>query len=248
MLMKDTHFALVLALAREAGLSISDGLLLAWASAAVDVHFQVKWWNFWWSRIGMDYHFVPGDGDNPLIVTAGSKCAEALLARARSILENGLALHAYMDTYSHAGFVGLRSKINCPPVWDRKLQWPVYGHNAYLTRPDDIGKTWTDTRTNHVRNNYKRFKPGIERVARYLGLDSIPAKIASGMLMWDYDSRKARWFEIAGYPDVSFTRLDKKMWPLHKAEFQHAARRQKAFVEKWLKKKGGMIGGASYTI
>jgi len=87
------------------------------------------------------FHFVPGcDGKSftrKLRCKKKSPIIEAILTEAKEdndLVKLGMVLHAYADTFSHAGFSGLLSKVNSI----KQLQAP---ENAPLT-PTHLLKKW----------------------------------------------------------------------------------------------------------
>ena len=233
---KDMHFACFLALLKAAGWSDEDALLSAWANQATDVYAQVGW-NFLWSKLGRDCHFVPGDDpDNPLVCTANSKLVQLIWDRADTRIQKGLAGHAFQDSWSHDGFIGACSRVNSPPKWDKPGWWPHYGHCGYLRAPDNAVAEWMDTRRNRPVRNHCYFQYCIEAMGRRLGIeDEVHDDIYAGLEIANYDKRKAYWLKLAGFPGLSWTTLNKTMWPKHKEEFKYAMARQKNIVQTWLK-------------
>lgn len=78
------------------------------------------------------FHFVPGcDGKNftrKLRCKERSPIIEAILAEAKKsndLVRFGMVLHAYADTFSHAGFSGLLSKVNCIENLQATLSTPL---------------------------------------------------------------------------------------------------------------------------
>ena len=232
---KDCHFALTLVLAKCAGWPAEDAKLLAWADYAVDKYAQVNLISWIWSRKGVYFHFLPGDGPNPLITTADSKCVRALLERADTVIERAIALHAFQDSYAHPNFIGRPDWHNSRPAWEGP--WPHFGHTGYSRDPDNTGVTWTDTRTGRVIVNKHRFDDCATDVYKYLGGEGwVPAVVYRGFEIRDYDERKAHWAEQAGFPGLRWSQLEKEYWPKYKQEFKAAAAAQADFVRWWLKK------------
>ncbi len=110
------------------------------------------------------FHFVPGDAAlasrmrldgrvNRGVVTPNSPRVKALLINAlktRDLYRIGVALHAYADSWAHAGFCASLDSFNqfypndpIPPV----------GHAAALLKPDLLNEIWIDPR---LKPHYSR--------------------------------------------------------------------------------------------
>lgn len=120
-------------------------------------------------EILIPFHFLPDvktkgnrkDGAmNPFNTVKNSTFAEYSLTNALksgNLYWIGIATHAYVDTWAHQNFVGVRSNYNAFNNFLAKLL-PNIGHLDALDKPDLVGLIWKDTRLKKVEiNNVYRF-------------------------------------------------------------------------------------------
>lgn len=120
-------------------------------------------------EILIPFHFLPDvkikdsrkDGEiHPFNTVKNSTFAEYILTNALksgNLYLIGIATHAYVDTWAHQNFVGVRSNYNAFNNFLAKLL-PNIGHLDALDKPDLVGLIWKDTRLKKVEiNNVHRF-------------------------------------------------------------------------------------------
>lgn len=183
---KDMHYYMTGYLCFKAGVPADQAQEIAWASQRVDeqtdrnfgLHgFQTQcalmpqgnWKDRTIQRhILGAFHFIPRDQQlpegNPWVVTANSANSRELLRCARisgNPMQLGIALHAYMDTWSHQGFTALCHKHNSCFAWDNLVATiiPSIGHADMVRTPDIADAVWVDPRDNAKTwiENYGRF-------------------------------------------------------------------------------------------
>lgn len=231
---KDAHFYATLALCVRAGYSPEEAKLIAWANYMTDCTrlTQVKWsWQMWGKgNPGPWFHFIEHKGT----VYEGSAIAADLVRKAETPIQLGIALHAFQDTSSHAGFVGRMDKRNVMGLGRGYWLLPPYGHAQLLRRPDRCEIIWTDSRTGEVRNNAIIFANCLQDMYSLVLRPDSPATLVSDIfgvtILPNYEARKAHWARLAGMPDIRFSEIKKEMWAKHKKEFKAAAKRQKLFL------------------
>lgn len=230
----DLHGPAVMALCVRAKYSKEESLLIAWASWMTDESSitQVKWpWQMFWNNPGPYYHFIASRSG---VVEANSERVRALVKYADTPIRLGMALHAFMDSYSHAGYVGRMSKINIMGLGKGYWFFPPYGHTQMLRHPDRAEVTWFDTRTGELRQNHNIFREALAATAGLLKvnirIDQIE-DILKVTRIANYDARKLAWAKLAGMPDIRFSQVQKEFWPKHKPEFKAAAVRQRKFLK-----------------
>ncbi len=118
------------------------------------------------------FHFLPGDNTveikgkkNPLSTTPNSERAQTILRRALKS-DNpyliGIALHTYVDTWSHQYFSGMREEWNAVFPWYQvfKSLVPNVGHAEVGHLPDILSEVWTDYRLkpSKVDNRIRAFE------------------------------------------------------------------------------------------
>lgn len=144
-------------------------------------------------RIYPFFHFIPGEDSNysekinkeemPFLNTVpdninANKMIDKALA-GNNLYEIGIACHAYLDTWSHQNFVGMKNNYN---GLDRIL--PNIGHADAGHDPDIPDKVWEDNRLkNATVNNKERFLVAIgrlfEKLFKYINGDEKSSKFSS---------------------------------------------------------------------
>lgn len=106
----------------------------------------------------MPFHFFPGDGRVSIKGKKNPYCVEPGSSRARRLLEGalesgdlyaiGIALHTYVDTWSHQNFTAYREDWNSVYPWYNvfKSYVPNIGHAEAGHAPDIISARWIDNR------------------------------------------------------------------------------------------------------
>lgn len=125
----------------------------------------------------LPFHFLPGEGKkkikgkrNPYSVEPGSPRAQKLLEAALDagdLYGIGIALHTYVDTWSHQNFTALRENWNSVYPWYNlfKSYVPNIGHAEAGHAPDIISEQWTDHRLDDEKvNNKERAIDAVEAV------------------------------------------------------------------------------------
>ena len=170
---KDVHFYVTYALARKAALPVGDAEVLAWADQYTDdltepdlhgIQTHAAMAGNWADRqvqlsVLVPFHFVPGtDAEHPWMTTAGSERALKLVRLAKgNLLQLGIALHAFQDTFSHEGFSGWREDLNsCFPWYFVEAALPNVGHAELRVVPDVVNYVWTDPRDGRRVDNKVR--------------------------------------------------------------------------------------------
>lgn len=237
---KDNHYHAILALCIRAGYSPDEARIVAFSNYQTDCTAltQVKRpWQLWINNPGPWYHFVEGDRSG--IVVAGHQHLRGLVSTAidrHDLIALGIALHAFQDSYSHAGFVGRldkRNEMGLKTSWWRRAI-PHYGHTQMGLHPDRGEVTWTDTRTGEVRVNAEIFTDCMFELFNLIkpaALMVVIADITDVCLVQDYDERKAIWAMQAKMPDIRFSAIQADMWKQHGKAFKAAAKRQKDFLK-----------------
>ncbi len=232
---RDCHYYATLALAVQAGYSPEESKIIAFANYQCDCTAltQVKWWNFYYSDVGPFFHFLVGDeilGDIEA-VQPNTPLLRSLVLSANSPIALGIALHTFMDSYSHAGFVGRWDKRNVVSLGRSWLG--RYGHTQMLRRPDRAEVVWTDTRTGEIRQNHNIFREALASTAGLLKVNIRMEQIHDILAVTripKYDTRKKEWATLAGMPEIRFSQIRAEMWKSHKKEFKAAAKRQREFL------------------
>lgn len=196
---------------------------------------NVLTWLWPMDRVGIYFHFLPGDGDKRLVVTPNSKIARYLVRTASDPFERGIALHSFQDTFSHEGFVGLNSKENDCFSWDNTpaALLPNYGHFDMRRLPDMLDATWTDSRIGRVVQNTLRGDVCVRETAKWFGtkVTRHADTLVEPVYERNYDKRKRMWAQIAKLPDIRFSQIEGEFWKKYKHHFIRAARRQRDFVK-----------------
>ena len=254
---KDQHYYVTYLLAKQAGHPEDEAKAIAWADQYVDemtdpkphqIQTQCKpiaakldfgWfdWNepHMQATILVPFHFVPGDiPEKPTATSSDCRMARLLLERAvksRNPLRIGVALHAYQDSFSHAGFSGYREPLNaCFSFWYlRNPFMPDIGHAEMGTLPDITNALWTDPRGYKQVDNQKKFLDAAIKTVQLLSSDGDdPTEWAGRELApifseEDYDTRKARIVDFdGGIP--RFNDIKSQMENMHFDEWQSAAK------------------------
>lgn len=246
---KDNHYHAILALCIRAGYSPDEARIVAFSNYQTDCTAltQVKRpWQLWINNPGRFFHFVEGKSG---VVEANSDRVRDLVLNIPVLVDNGIsyaatpdrlialgiALHAFQDSYSHAGFVGRldkRNEMGLKTSWWRRAI-PHYGHTQMGLHPDRCEVTWTDTRTGEVRVNAEIFTDCMFELFNLIkpaALMVVIADITDVCLVQDYDERKAIWAMQAKMPDIRFSAIQADMWKQHGKAFKAAAKRQKEFL------------------
>lgn len=125
------------------------------------------------------FHFIPGDNNvtingktNPLCTTRDCKNAKDLVQDALSgddPYRLGIALHTYVDTWSHERFSAFHED------WNRVYNSfilnlpPNIGHGEVFTKPDEISTEWEDERFKEGKiNNMERALKAAENIFRLI--------------------------------------------------------------------------------
>ena len=101
----------------------------------------------------MPFHFLPGEQDkrNPYVVVENSSSSRILLNKAieaQNLIQLGIALHAYADTFSHQNFTAFEEEQNAVYNWQTlyRVVVPNIGHCDVGHLPDNVEETWMDYR------------------------------------------------------------------------------------------------------
>jgi len=244
----DIHGYSTLAIAKSAGYSDEDAVLLAWSNTETDKSLQVNWRNVIWSNLGLYFHFLPGDPKD-LVVRVDSELSRQIIGDEAicslppaplGVIALGIALHGLQDTYSHNGWVGKFSRHNVLPAWSHdkftpSLPFP-YGHSPKGREPDIANATWYDPRTNQTINNIDRVESALFATSQVLGLDHTPAGVSKIFAnVEDYEARKQALRELAGMPNLRFSEIRAEMLKRYGAQFKQAAAAQATIIKKYLK-------------
>ncbi len=253
---KDFHFYLTYALARKAGFKVSDAEVIAWADQYTDeltagktekdgyeIQTQCDKTENWGEKqiqlsVLVPFHFLPGnDASHPWMTTPNSKRSQDLVkaGMANSLIQFGIALHMFQDTFSHQNFSGWREGLNsCFPWYYIESALPNIGHAEMQAVPDVINYTWTDPRSGKVIDNRTRAMDAAK--ATYDFLMSYPtrqgkaeewSKIKSVLTrifnMDSYDKRIDELCLYSGSPKIDFKNVNKRMKKKHEPDFERAA-------------------------
>jgi len=125
----------------------------------------------------LPFHFLPGEGKkeikgkrNPYAVEPGSPRARELLEvvfEAGDLYGVGIALHTYVDTWSHQNFTAFREDWNSVYPWYNvfKSYVPNIGHAEAGHAPDIISVHWVDYRLGDEEiDNSKRAMGAVKAV------------------------------------------------------------------------------------
>lgn len=196
----------------------------------------------------LPFHFLPGDDDG--IVKANSINALGLINLAimsENIYSLGIALHTYMDTWSHQGFTGFEDNINQVINWKTAYRYivPNVGHADIGDDCDAVERTWFDYRKpkgNRKVVNKERFYDALTCLYGILQ-SSLEKKlireyISPEDVKWDeYKNEWKDWLDIEDYEDrisnINVDNYDKDNLDFHEKgfyEFQRAAKMQVAAV------------------
>lgn len=259
---RDLHFNATLALCVRAGYSKEDAKLIAWSNYQCDCTplTQLKWpWQMWLNNPGPYFHFVEGQSQvignaSGIYVTLKliSGVVQANSPRMREyitmlceytsisktepswLIRLGIALHAFQDSYSHAGFVGRLSKRNVMGLGRGYWLFPPYGHAQVPQRPDRCEVVWIDTRTGNVRDNKRIFASCLRETYQLIRKPETALDVdeIARICYWPaYDHRKKLWNLEAGMPDLRFSNIQAEYWREYKKQFKAAAARQRAFLK-----------------
>lgn len=249
----DLHAYATLCIAKAAGYSDEDAVLLAWADLETDYTLQVKTWNCFWSNLGLEFHFWPGDPKD-LICWVDSELSKLVTHHVafnmiieppykdlQKLCALGIALHGLQDTYFHQNWVGKFDKHNCLPLWAKQKNrfiWSLpfpYGHSTKGLEPDIANAVWYDPRTQQTIVNLDRVIYALRATARILGLSEIPDGVIRIFYNEpDYDMRKQNLRELAGMPDLRISKIRKEMLKKYGAAFGTAAKEQARIVKDYL--------------
>lgn len=253
----DIHDGLSRALGKIAGLTRSQILRIAWANWYTDrckgglfnlgFRTQVGIISHFYSKVGLSFHFLPGDNiSNSLITTQNSKLVLKLanlehltgVQMLDSVIKDvarGIAIHSLQDTYSHQEFIGLYHVVNNCWPW-LNIRRKQYGHMDMLNIPDMIDHQWTDQRSGYHIDNSIRGKEALVATASIFGLkeDDIPAAVLDVLKLKNYDERKQAWIRISGTSPVKMRKLHKEYKRKYGKIFKIVAKQQITFVQKWL--------------
>jgi len=242
----DMHELATLNIAKAAGYSDEDAVLVAWADGETDHSLQVKWWNCPFSNLGIFYHFIPSAPDN-LICQPDSELSRRIIDGAKSnppwSIERkcavGIALHGLQDTYFHQNWAGKFSRHNVLPAWWNKKFTPSlpfpYGHSPKGLEPDIATATWYDPRSNETIINRERVFDAIAATCRVLGNPDAKDVFRIFADVDDYEKRKEALRKLAGMTNLSFSSIRAEMLAKYKKLFTEAARVQAEIVKDYLK-------------
>ena len=250
----DLHELATLNIAKAAGYSDEDAVLLAWANGMTDrcdgmgFHTQVNALTCLWSKAGLYFHFWPSDKKD-LICRVDSELSERITKPLRlaprysspvGLCYCGIALHGLQDSYFHSNWTGKFSRHNVLPAWANgkftpSLPFP-YGHSPMGKIPDVATATWYDPRTSEIIKNGDRVKAALEATARTLGLAELPLAVEMIFsLQHDYEERKKSLRELAHMPKLRLSEIRKEMLKKYRVELMQAAKAQARIVEDYLK-------------
>ena len=255
MAQKDIHAYGTLAIAKAAGYSDEDALLLAWSNTETDKSLQVTWRNVIWSNLGLYFHFVPSNPKD-LICRPDSELCKRIIASvavskpqtwrhymAQDLIALGIALHSVVqDPYFHNGWTGKFSRHNVLPAWANdkftpSLPFP-YGHSPKGREPDIANATWYDPRTNSRIVNIERVEAALDATAVALGGNRVCVIDEIAVIfrrIQDYEARKQALRELVGLPDLRFSDIRREMLAKYGKEYRQAAANQVAIVKGFLK-------------
>lgn len=231
---RDCHYYSTLALCIRAGYSPEEAKLIAWANYQCDCTrlTQVKYpWQIFTS-VGEFFHFVDRDKIRNYIQILCS-FTDTSKAQTSWLIELGIALHAFQDSYSHEGFVGRLDKRNVMGLGRGYWLIPPYAHSQMRRIPDRTECVWTDTRTGEVKNNAEIFSEALYQTYRLIRKPETPAmagEVERVCFEESYNERKIQWYRLAGFTKIRFSEETKILWPRHKKVFIAAAKRQKEFL------------------
>src|SRR3990167_6285483 len=246
----DIHGYSTLAIAKSAGYSDEDAVLLAWSNTETDKSLQVNWRNVIWSNLGLYFHFLPGDPKD-LVVRVDSELSRQIIGDEAicslppaplGVIALGIALHGLQDTYSHNGWVGKFSRHNVLPAWSHdkftpSLPFP-YGHSPKGREPDIANATWYDPRTNSRIVNIERVEAALDATAVAVGGNRVCAIDEIAVIfrrIQDYEARKQALRELVGLPDLRFSDIRREMLAKYGKEYRQAAANQVAIVKGFVK-------------
>jgi hypothetical protein len=179
------------------------------------------------NNLFVPFHFLPGNPEdipvirgrtNPYSTTADSRNARVLLTEAldsNNLYRIGVALHTYVDTWSHQNFSGHRDEWNAV----RGNLIPDIGHAEMLTKPDTISATWVDSRLPEGQrriNNRVRTRDALKTIFPWLARYRTPGR--------DWDDVADEFEALIQAPD-SDTRIAmvKAMYPTVDLEYDEEA-------------------------
>jgi hypothetical protein len=251
---KDFHFYVTYALARKVGFPSKDAELLAWANQYTDeltsaeIHsIQTQSsdivGNWGDEQIQMSvlipFHFVPGsDKNHPWMVTRNSPRAKALVEHAFSnhnLIQFGISLHSYQDTFTHEKFSGWREDLNsCYPWYYLKSGVPNIGHAEMNVIPDIINFDWIDPRDGKRIDNKERAMAAAKGTFNILKENSpkktsqtswkvIKQELTKIFKLQSYDRRIDRLCIFSGNSKIDYKKTNKKLENKYKSQFVKAA-------------------------
>jgi hypothetical protein len=158
MALLDVHYYIVLKLAIEAGVPVSEALIIAASSGYTDFHndgrFRTQCLDTdvlnpdTQAYVTIPFHALSGnDPYNKWVVTPNCSLAQHIMTHAvdeHNPYSFGVGAHTLADTIFHQSFVGWQDKINHnvdqPLNIARAL--PAIIHAEYGTDPDNLDKSW----------------------------------------------------------------------------------------------------------
>jgi hypothetical protein len=198
------------------------------------------------------FHFLPGDPvripeirgrRNPWSVTAGSNNASWLL---RDALESGdpyrigIALHTFVDTWSHQNFCGFRDDWN---TVSGSIFVPDVGHAEVFEKPDILSETWTDRRLGMEIDNRNRAREALEAIFQWFSKYRNPARpwgAVEGEMeeLLQAEGREERIAMVQALcPGLEYEEDPEKRWICQALEYDSAANevvgRERFFDSDW---------------
>ena len=187
------------------------------------------------------FHFLPGDKEkipeirgrkNPYSTTPNSTNAIKILKDAfdsSDIYRIAVALHTFVDTWSHQNFTGYEDDWNKVQK-DLRSLLPDVGHAEVMTKPDTISETWTDSRLSMEKqkiNNAERALEAVKESFQWL------AKYRNTRMTWE-DVRADFEPLIAAKNAKKRIQMVKDMYPSKK--FAYKEKERKTWIKEAVKR------------
>jgi len=256
---KDVHFYLTYLLARRAGIPDADAEKIAWADQYTDdltkpdlyeIQTQSDILGNWVERqiqlsVLIPFHFLPGnDPQHPWMTTRNSPRAQSLVDAARGdLLQLGIALHAFQDTFSHESFSGWREDLNaCFPWYQVEAAIPNVGHAELRVIPDVVNYVWTDPRSGKQLDNKERTLAAAKATFDYLSRFFNPGVNPSvwqalepkleRIFKFDYDKRIDELCALSERSAIDYKEVNPRLEGGSKVDFMKAASKHLAETMK----------------
>jgi len=200
------------------------------------------------------FHFLPGDKEkipeirgrkNPYSTTPNSTNSVKILKDAfdsGDIYRIGVALHTFVDTWSHQNFTGYEDDWNRVQK-DLRSLIPDVGHAEVMTKPDTISETWTDSRLPMEKqniNNADRAREAVRESFQWL------SKYRNARMTWE-DVRADFDQLIAAKNTKERIKMVEKMYP--DKQFAYKEKEKKTWIKEAVerdKKKAEFFGTQNF--